>query len=72
MPALYPNYHCEVCGNSHALYYPGIGAVPDLSKPHYFTCPRLPVAMRITGGDRWKPVRCQPEGAIEVQCGDGS
>jgi hypothetical protein len=50
------------------LYYPGIGAVPDLSKPHYFTCPRLPVAMRITGGDRWKPAKEKPGGAIEVQC----
>ena len=50
MPALYPNYRCEVCGKSHALYYPGIGAVPDLSKPHYFTCPKLRVAMRVMGG----------------------
>jgi hypothetical protein len=56
------------CGN--ALYYPGIGAVPDLSKQHYFTCPRLPVAIRVTRGDWWKPVKEKPEGAIEVQRGD--
>jgi hypothetical protein len=71
MPALYPNYRCEVCGNSHALYYPGIGAVPDLSKPHYYTCSALPVTMRITRGDRWKPVKEKPEGAIEVHTFEG-
>jgi hypothetical protein len=67
MPALYPNYPCQVCGNPHALYYPGIGTVPDLSKPVFYTCPRLPVAMRGTAGDRWKPVREKPEVAIDVQ-----
>jgi hypothetical protein len=69
VPALYPSYSCEVCGNAHTLYYPGIGAVPDLSKPVYFTCPRLPAVMRVTRGDRWKPVRSKPEGAIEVTGG---
>jgi hypothetical protein len=49
MPALSPIYPCEVCGNSHTLDYAGIGPSPDLSKPEFFTCPRLPVAMRITG-----------------------
>jgi hypothetical protein len=69
MPAVYEGYPCECCGNAHTLFFPSV-AVPDLSKPHYFTCPKLPVAMRIAGGDRWKPVRSKPENAIEVQCGD--
>jgi hypothetical protein len=49
MPAAYEGYPCEVCGDSHTLYFPG-GRVPDLSKPFYFTCPTLPVAMRVTRG----------------------
>jgi hypothetical protein len=66
MPALYPSYPCEVCGDSHTLNYSGIGAVPDFSKPVYFTCTALPVAMWVTAGDRWKPVKAKPEGAIEL------
>lgn len=65
MPALYPDYPCEVCGNSHTLYFPSVTA-PVLSKPHFYNCTALPVAMRITRGDRWKPVREKPDGAIEV------
>ncbi len=72
MPALYPSYPCEGCGNSHALYYPGIGPVPDLSRPHFYTCTALPVAMRVTRGDRWKPVKEEPEGAVEVYRRDGA
>jgi hypothetical protein len=49
-----------------------LGAVPDLSKPYYFTCSRLHVAIRVVGGDRWKPVKEKPEGAIEVTRGDGA
>jgi hypothetical protein len=70
MPALYPSHPCQACNGIHDLYYPGIGAVPDLSKPLFFTCPRLPVAMRVTAGDRWKPVREKPERATEVRYGD--
>lgn len=71
MPAVYLYHPCEVCGSTHTLYYPGIAPVPDLSRPHYFTCTALPVSMRATRGDRWKPVRENPEGAIEVYHGDG-
>jgi hypothetical protein len=71
MPALYPDYPCEVCGNLHTLYFPGV-AFPDLSKPHFYTCPRLPVAMRVTRGDRWKPMREKPPQAIEVYRCDGA
>ena len=70
MPALDPDYRCRACNGSHTLYYAGIGAVPDLSKPWYFTCSRSPVAMRVTAGDRWKPVRVKLDGALEVICGD--
>jgi len=71
MPALYPDFPCEVCGNAHTLYYPGIGPIPDLSRPVYFTCTSLPVAMRVMAGDKWKPVREKPEGEVEVYHGDG-
>ncbi len=66
MPAIFPSYPCEVCGNSHTLYYPGAEAVPDLSKPHFYTCPWMPVAVQVTAGDRLKPMREKPEGAVEV------
>jgi len=49
VPAVYPDYPCEVCNGVHTLYYPGAGAVPDLSKSLFYTCTQLPVAMRITG-----------------------
>jgi hypothetical protein len=65
MPAVYVNYPCQVCGDSHTLYFPGVMA-PDLSRPHFYTCTALPVSMRITRGDRWKPVRGKPQGAIVV------
>ena len=67
MPALYPDYPCRACNGEHTLYYPGIVPAPDLSKPVFFTCDKLPVAMRVTAGDRWKPVREKPEGAIDVE-----
>jgi len=72
MPAVYPDYPCRACNGSHTLYFPGIRAIPDLSEPHYYTCTKLPVAMRITASDRWRPVKGKPEGAIEVQFGDGA
>jgi hypothetical protein len=71
MPATYPDYPCQVCGNSHTLYFPG-GGVPDLSRPLFYTCTALPVAMRVTRGDSWKPVKESPAEALMVQCGDGA
>jgi len=68
MPAVYPDYPCQVCNSSHTLYYHGNRAVgPDLSKPYFYTCTRLPVVMRVMRGDRWKPMREQPERAIVMR-----
>jgi len=68
MPALYPDHACRACNGVHTLYYPGISATgPDLSKPVFYTCPRLPVTMRVVAGDRWRPAKEKPEGAIEVR-----
>ena len=65
MPAVYPDYPCECCGNSHTLYFSGL-TVPDLRKPVYFLCTMLPVEIRVTRGDSWKPMGEKPEGALEV------
>jgi hypothetical protein len=70
MPAFYPSYACQCCGNTHDLYYAGIGPTPELSKPWYFTCTKLPVPMRVVAGDRWRPMRKRPDGAIEIRLGD--
>jgi len=39
---------------------------------YFYTCTRLPVAMRVVAGDRWKPVKGKPDGAIEVYSGEGA
>lgn len=70
MPAVYPSYSCQACNGTHDLYYAGIGAVPNLSKPVFYTCARLAVAIRVTGGDRWKPMKEKPEDAVEVTRGE--
>jgi len=69
MPAVYPDYPCRACNGAHTLYYPGLGPVPDLSKPCHYTCTRLPVEIQITRGGRWMPVKQKPEGAVEVTGG---
>ena len=66
MPALYPVYLRQVCGNSHTLSFAGLAPSPDTSWHFFYTCDVLPVAMRITGADRWKPVKRKPDGASTV------
>jgi hypothetical protein len=72
MPALYPDYPCQVCNGAHTLYYLGIGPSPDTSRHYYFTCTKLPVPMRVVGADRWHPVRRKPEGAVEIYRDDAA
>ena len=69
MPALYPDYPCRACNGEHTLYYAGI-AMPDLSKPFFYTCSKLPVEMRVVAGDRWHSVKQKLDEAVEVYLGE--
>jgi len=64
MPALYPNYPCQVCNGTHSLYFADSSTGPDIGREYVYTCTKLPCTMRVTGTDRWRPVRKKPEGAV--------
>jgi hypothetical protein len=72
MPSLYPSHRCQVCNGAHDLYYAGRELDgPNLGRPYYYSCPKLPGPMRVTAGDWWKPVKKKPADAIEVERVDG-
>jgi hypothetical protein len=73
MPSFYPSYACLACNGTHDLYYSGFEATgPVLSKHWYYTCTKLPVALRVVAGDRWHPVKVKPEGAVEIYRDDAA
>jgi hypothetical protein len=72
MPAIYPSYACLACNGAHRLFYSGLGHSPDTARHFYFTCTKLPVALRVVGNDRWRPVKRKPEGAVEIYRDDAA
>ena len=60
MPAVYEKYPCDVCRNSHAPNFPG-RTVSDLGRLRFYTCPKLPFAIRVMASDRWMPAREKPK-----------